>query len=370
MRTNESIHTVIIGAGQAGLAAAYHLKKLGVPFVVLEANARIGDSWRDRWDSLRLFTPAKFDAIDGMAFPAPANGFPTKNEMADYLESYARRFQLPVRTGVAVKRVSRSGDRFVVSTTAGAIEADNVVVAMASYQKPFTPAFARELDPEIRQMHSTEYRNPGQLRAGDVLLVGAGNSGAEIALELAKSRRTFLSGRHVGHVPFRVEGLAARLLLLRLVLRVFFHRIATVNTPIGRKLRPKFKLQGTPLVRTKPSDLLAAGVQRVARVSGVRDGKPILEDGRVLDVANVIWCTGYRAGFSWIDLPVFDDHGLPIHERGAVAKAPGLYFLGLAFIYSASSTMIHGVSRDAEYTARAIANRRVAARPKALAVSA
>src|SRR5688572_25823190 len=234
MKVTDSIHTVIIGAGQAGLAAGYHLQKRGIPFVILEANQRVGDSWRKRWDSLRLFTPAKFDAIDGMRFPAPPNSFPTKNEMADYLESYVRRFNLPVRTGVHVDALHRRGDKYVVSAGDLEIEADNVIVAMALYQKFVSPPFAADLDPAIVQFHSCDYRNPGQLRAGDVLLVGAGNSGAEIAMELSKSHRILLSGRDVGHVPFRIESLAARLILLRLVLRVFFHRIATIRTPIGR----------------------------------------------------------------------------------------------------------------------------------------
>ena len=357
MRVTDSIHTVIIGAGQAGLAAGYHLQKRGVPFVILESNDRVGDSWRKRWDSLRLFTPAKFDAIDGMRFPAPPNSFPTKNEMADYLESYARRFKLPVRTGVHVDALYRRGDKYVVSAGDTEIEADNVIVAMALYQKLVQPSFAGELDPAIVQFHSCDYRNPGQLRAGDVLLVGAGNSGAEIAMELSKSHRVFLAGRDVGHVPFRIESLAARLILLRLVLRVFFHRIATIRTPIGRRMIAKGFGHGLPWIRTKPIDLQSAGVQRVPRVAGVRAGKPVLEDGRVLDVANVIWCTGFHPAFSWIKLPVFGDHGLPIHERGVVTSEPGLYFAGMAFLYSASSTMIHGVSRDAAYIADAIAVR-------------
>ena len=370
MRATESVHTVIIGAGQAGLAAGYHLKKRGVPFVILEANERVGDSWRKRWDSLRLFTPARYDSIDGMPFPAPAFSFPTKNQMADYLESYAKRFDFDVRTGMRVDRLSRLGDRFLIEAGDTRLEADNVVIAMASYQKHKLPSFAAELDPGIRQMHSCDYKNPGQLQPGDVLLVGAGNSGAEIALELSKSHRTWLSGPDVGHVPFRVEGTAARLLLTRLVQRVFFHRVATLATPIGRGMKPKFVSHGTPLVRTKPKDLIAAGVQRVPKVAAVRDGKPCLEDGRVLDVTNVIWCTGFHAGFSWIDLPVFDHRGQPMHTRGVVNHEPGLYFLGLAFLYAGSSTMIHGVSRDAEYLAQAIAARPRSATPRPVAITA
>jgi putative flavoprotein involved in K+ transport len=255
-----------------------------------------------------------------------------------------------------VEKVARRGDRFEVTAGDQVFEAENVIVAMASFQKRVLPEFARELDSSVMQLHSREYRNPGQLQPGDVLLVGAGNSGAEIGLDVARSHRTWLSGRDVGHLPFRIDGFAARV-LLPLVLRVLFHRVARANTPWGRKFRQKMLTHGGPLVRTKPSDLAAAGVERVPRVAGVQSGKPVLEDGRVLDVANVIWCTGFSPGFSWIDLPVFDQHGWPEHERGAAAGAPGLYFLGLMFIYAASSTMIHGVSRDAKYIAKSIAAR-------------
>jgi putative flavoprotein involved in K+ transport len=313
--------------------------------------------WRKRWDSLRLFTPAKFAGLDGMAFPAPPNYFPTKDEMGDFLEAYARRFALPVRLGVRVDRVSRQGDRFLVVAGSRRLEADNVIVAMANYQKPRVPPFAGELDPTIVQLHSFDYRNPAQLRDGGVLVVGAGNSGAEIALESVRGHQTWLAGRATGHVPFRIDGIAARLLLFRLVLRVLFHRIFTVATPIGRKVRPKMLHRAGPLVRVKPEWLAAAGIERVPRVAGVRNGLPILEDGRVLDVANVVWCTGFQPGFSWIDLPVFASDGAPEHERGIVTSEPGLFFIGLHFLYAFSSTMIHGVGRDAERIANAVAAR-------------
>ena len=353
----ERVNTVVIGAGQAGLATGYHLKRTGVPFVILDACDRVGNVWRQRWDSLRLFTPAKFAGLPGLPNPGPPNSFPTKDEMADYLEAYARHFALPVRAGVRVDRLSRQGHRFLVVAGTQRFEADNVVVAMANYQKPRVPAFAGELAPGIVQLHSHDYRRQSQLQPGGVLVVGAGNSGAEIALESSRTHQTWLAGRDTGHVPFDIEGLAARLLLVRLVLRVVFHRIFTVATPIGRKVRSKVLRMGAGLVRLKPKDLESAGVERVARVAGVRDGRPLLDDGRVLDVANVIWCTGFHPGFSWIDLPVFGPDGDPVHERGVVASEPGFFFVGLHFLYAASSTMIHGVGRDAARIAEAIAAR-------------
>ena len=357
----EYVQTVVVGGGQAGLTTGYFLARRGLPFVIVDANQRIGDAWRNRWDSLCLFTPARYDGLAGMPFPAPAHSFPTKDQMADYLESYAARFDLPVRTGVRVDGLSRQGGSYVVTAGDRRFEAEHVVVAMARYQKPKVPRFAWGLGPDIVQIHSLNYRNPNQLRDGDVLIVGAGNSGAEIALDVARSHRTWMSGRDTGQIPFRIGGPAARLFLQRLVFRIVFHRLLTIKTPMGRKARLKAFQQGGPLIRTRQGDLAAAGIERVPRIVGVQEGLPLLEDGRVLDVANVIWCTGFHPGFSWIHLPVFGQDGMPKHERGIVSGEPGLYFLGLPFIYAFSSTMIHGVGRDAEHIVKVIEDRTRAA---------
>jgi len=347
---------IVIGGGQAGLSVGYHLQRRGVDFVILDASDRVGDAWRRRWDSLRLFSPAKLDGLPGMRFPAPGNSFPSKDEMARYLESYVARFGLPVRSRTRVVRLSRIGHGYRVVTTAGTYEAHQVVVAMSNYQQRRVPAFAADLPASVVQLHASEYRNPAQLRAGALLVVGAGNSGAEIALELARAgHRVSVSGPDTGQVPFRIDGLPARLFLYRLVLRVLFHRIFTVNTPIGRKVRPKIMAKGAPLIRTKRAELVAAGVERVPRTTGLRDGRPVLEDGRALDVANVIWCNGFDPGFSWIDLPIFDPSGAPRHNSGVVTGAPGLYFVGLHFLHAMSSSMVHGVGRDAERISGAVA---------------
>lgn len=343
----ERFEVIVIGAGQAGLSAGYHLARRGADFVILEAAQRIGDQWRNRWDSLRLFTPAKFDGLDGMRFPGPREAFPRKDEMADYLEAYAQRFDLPVRLRMRVDRLERSGDQYVVTAGDRVYIADRVIVAAASYQAPKIPGFASELDPAIRQIHSSEYRNPSQLRPGPALIVGAGNSGAEIAVDIAGDRRIWLAGRDVGAIPFDIEGRLSRLFLARLVLRGVFHRILSDRTPLGRKVRPHFLAHGGPLIRTKSPRLAAAGIDRVARVAGARDGLPLLDDSRVLDAANVIWCTGFHPGLSWIGLPIFGEDGRPRHSRGIVPDAPGLCFVGLHFQSSPSSTMVHGVGRDA-----------------------
>lgn len=359
-RAAERVETLVLGGGQAGLAVGYHLTQRDLPFIILDANQRIGDSWRKRWDSLRLFTPARYNALPGMPFPGAPRSFSTKDEVADYLEAYAARFELPTRTGVSVERLSKNGSRFVVEAGDRRLEAENVVVAMGSDQVPWVPPFAPELDPGIVQLHSAAYQNTSQLREGPVLVVGVGNSGGEIAVEVVKEHPTWLAGKESGHVPFRIERAPARFVFLPLLFRVIGHRVLTVRTPIGRKVRPKLLSHAAPLVRVKPKDIAAAGVERVPRVVDVRDGLPLLEDNRVLEAASVIWCTGFRPDFSWIELPVFGDEEdpmEPIHRRGIVAGEPGLYFVGLFFLYAMSSGFLPGVGRDAKYIVEDIASR-------------
>jgi putative flavoprotein involved in K+ transport len=354
----ERFDTIVVGGGQAGLSVGYYLKKQGRPFVILDANERIGGSWRTRtWSSLRLFTPARYDGLPGWPFPAPGWSYPSARETADYLEAYAQRFDLPVRIGLRVDRLTKEGDLFVLTCGEHRFEAKDVVVATGFYGTPAVPEFASELDPRVVQMHSSAYRDPSQLQPGDVLLVGAGNSGADIGMEVSRTHRTWLSGRDKGQIPVRIESRKARL-ALPLLWFVAGH-ILTVRTPIGRKVRPHVLSSGAPLIRVKSEDLLAAGVERVPKTVGVRDGLPLLEDGRVIDAANVIWCTGFRPDFGWIDVPVFGDENDPVQKRG-VASEPGLYFLGLDFLYSFASENVGGVRRDARHVARHIAGRAAA----------
>ena len=355
-----SFETVVVGGGQAGLATGYHLKKRGRSCVILDAGERVGDPWRKRWPSLRLYSPAKFDGLPGMKFPASRLSFPTGHEMADYLETYADRFQLPVEMGVRVDGLTRDGDRFVVTAGDRSFEADNVVVATGVMQKPVTPDLAADLDPRIRQLHSTDYRSPAQLQAGRVLVVGAAHSGADIAFEVVRAgHETILSGRHTGQIPFRIDSRPMRLVFP--VLRLLWTRLATVNTPLGRKMRPEIRSHGGPLLRVRSADLEAAGVVReLGRTVGVEEGRPVLEDGRVLDVANVVWCTGFRNDFGWIRVPFdLDADGFPEQRRGMVPSAPGLYFVGLLFLHSFSSMLILGAGRDSERVVKHIASRRL-----------
>jgi putative flavoprotein involved in K+ transport len=325
----------------------------------------VGDVWRKRFDSLRLFSPARYDGLPGWGFPAPPWSFPTKDELADYLEAYAARFDLPVRTGVAVTRLSRAEHGYLVETDDGLIEAHDVVIASGTFQEPIIPEFAGDLDPGIRQLHSNDYRNPSQLREGAVLVVGASHSGGDIAYEVAREHATVLCGRSRGEIPFRIDGRPAHL-IIRLLWFVANH-VLTVSNPLGRKMREEERAHGGPLIRVKSADLQAAGVERTeARVVGVQGGRPLLENGRALDVANVIWCTGFAKDVSWIDIPVLGEDGWPEQRRGVVASSPGLYFVGLPFLQAFGSMLVGGVGRDAKRVAKHIAARKSSTRAAAL----
>lgn len=353
-KSTEEFDTVVIGGGQAGLSVGYYLKKRGRSFVILDANDRIGGSWRTRtWNSLRLFTPARYDGLPGWGYPGPGWSYPTAKELADYLEAYALRFELPVRSATAVKRLTKEGERYVVDCGERRFVADNVVVATGFYGTPSVPDFASELDPRIVQMHSSEYRDPSQLRPGGVLLVGAGNSGADIGMEVSATHQTWLSGRDKGQIPLNIEHPLRRVVVP--VLWFVASHVLTMKTPLGRKVRPHVLEGGAPRIRVKSKDLLGAGVECVAKTVDAHDGLPVLEDGRVIDVANVIWCTGFRQDFSWIEVPIFGDETQPTHERGVTAE-PGLYFVGLDFLYSFTSENVGGVGRDARHIAKRIAS--------------
>lgn len=350
MSDPSAIHcpTIVIGGGQAGLSVGHHLAAHDLPFVILDANARVADAWRHRWDSLRLFTPARMDGLDGMPFPAehPSQP-PTKDEVVAYLEAYAARLRAPIRHNTRVSRLSAAGAGFDIVTNTGRYEADNVVVAMSSLQVPTTPAMAAELGTQVLSMHSHEYSNPAQLRPGGVLVVGAGNSGAQISVEVARSHPTWLAGEPRVNLPFRIDGAFGRYVGSRIIGRVFMH-VLTTSTPLGRRAKPQMLSGADPLLRDRPPELRRAGVQRIGRVTAVRAGKPVADE-QALDVSNVIWATGYRPGLEWVDIPVLDERGMPRQDRGVVPDVPGLYFVGQNFLYAKASETLPGVSRDARH---------------------
>jgi putative flavoprotein involved in K+ transport len=358
--TSERVETVIIGAGQAGLSAGYHLSRRGMPFVILDADARVGDHWRDHWDSLRLYSPAGWDGLPGMRFPSARFHYPSGREMGDYLEAYAARFELPVRSGTRVDDVQPAADPdrgYVVMAGDQRYEAAQVIVASGAFNEPHVPDFAGRLDPAIRQLHSSEYRNPSQLQEGPVLVVGVSHSGGDVAFEAARTHRTLLAGHAHGELPFRVVDTWRAWIGWPLMVFVASH-VLTMRTPIGRKMAPFVRMGGAPLLRIRSGDLARAGVERYdSRVVGIRDGKPVLADGQMLDVANVVWCTGFRPDYGWIQVPDFlGDDGWPKGVRGA-ATSPGLYFLGVPFTFGFTSMLVAGAGRDASHVVDRIAER-------------
>lgn len=348
-----AVDTVIIGAGQAGLALGYYLAQQRRNFVILDAGARVGDAWRQRWDSLRLFTPAKYDGLPGRPFPGDRLAFPTKDEQADYLEDYAARFQLPVRPNTTVTGLRHDGQRFQVTAGTQHWSAANVVLATGACQLPRTPRFAAELPSGVVQLHSDSYKNPAQLKPGPVLVVGVGNSGAEIALEASRTHETWLAGKPSGEIPFRHGRTAARFFIP--MVRFAGLHVLNTNTPVGRKMLPKIATMATPLIRTKIADLRDAGVHLVPRVAGVQDGEVMLDDGTRVAVQNVIWCTGFTEEYPWMDIPVLPTDWREQQRRGIVDSVPGLYLLGKDFIFAAASETLPGVCRDAKYLAKHLA---------------
>jgi len=348
----ERYETVVVGAGQSGLAVGYHLAARDIDFIILGDEQRVGDNWRKRWDSLRLFTPARYSGLPGMPFPATPSYLADKEEVADYLERYAERFELPVQLDTRVTGLSWNGGHFQLGTdrSAGLIEAENVIVATGAFQRPRIPAISARLSARIHQLHSSEYRNPFELPDGPALVVGAGNSGAQIALELAQSRKVWLAGRNTGHMPRRLLGRDIFDWLWPLMKR------ATTETRLGRRMRRSVESSGDALIGIPEKALRDAGVTRVARLDNVSGGLPVCRDV-VPDPRVIVWCTGFSPDYRWINLPVFGADGFPRHERGIVPDAPGLFFLGLRFQHRLNSSLIGGVGEDAAFIASMIARR-------------
>jgi putative flavoprotein involved in K+ transport len=346
----EQVDAVVIGAGQAGLASAYELARQGVSHVVLEAGDRVGNQWRNRWDSLRLFTPARFDGLPGSTFPAPPDSFPGKDQLADYFEAYVREHRLPVRTGVRALSLERSDHGYRLETSAGTIAARHVVVA-TGYQGPKVPAVAADIKRDIRQLHAFEYKNATQL-TGDVLVVGAGTSGVEIAIEAAKAgHKTVLAGRGTGAIPPAFYSFQGKLFWF------FANKVASVRTPMGRRMKPQVLHHGAPLIRVTMREALTAGVERAARVTAVDGGFPVCDGGRRLDPQTIVWCTGFSRDYSWIRFPVTGADGYPNQVGGVADGEKGLYFVGLPFQTRLASGLIGGVGPDAALVAGTIAAR-------------
>jgi len=345
---DELLDVVVVGGSQAGLAIAWHLAREGLRFVVLEAAPEIGHTWRSRWDSLTLFTPAQYDALPGMPFPGPPDTYPGKDAVAGYLKAYAAAFDLPVRLNSPVTRLSQTDEGFKIHTQSEVFNARQVVVATGPFQQPFTPSAAQQLDASVTELHSAEYRNPRALPDGPVLVVGGGNSGFQIAEELAAAgRRVDLSiATKMPILPQRLAGKDLFWWLTRLgLLRV------TADTRPGRRMSSRDFIIGSSRRRLK-----AAGVRFRPAVAGA-DGRTVrFADGSSLDAGIVIWATGYRPDYSWIHIPGVARDGQVIHRRG-VTEVPGLYFLGLTWQHTRGSALLGFVHHDAAYLAGRITGR-------------
>jgi putative flavoprotein involved in K+ transport len=337
------LDVVVIGGGQAGLAMAWHLTRRGRRVVVLESGPELGHVWRDRWDSLKLFTPAQYSSLPGQPFPAPADTYPTRDQVADYMRTYAKAFDLPVALNARVTDLRRVRDSFEVRAGDDAYRARQAVVATGPFQVPFTPPPAEQLDPAVTQLHSTGYHNPQALPDGPVLVVGGGNSGLQIAEELA------VAGRPVDlSIGARYPMLPQRLLgrdLFWWLTRLGLMRVST-NSRLGRRMRAR----GEFIIGTNRRRLQRAGVRFRPRLIDARGHTARFADGSTLDVSTVIWATGFRPDYSWLHLPGVADDGRITHRRG-VTEVPGLYFLGLSWQHTRGSALLGFVHDDAAYLA-------------------
>ena len=332
----------VIGGAQAGLAMAWHLAREQLRFVVLDAAPEIGHTWRSRWDSLTLFTPTQHDALPGMPFPRPPDTYPTKDPVADYLQAYAAAFNLPVKLNARVTHLRQIAEGFEIRTQNEVFRARQVAVATGPFQVPFVPPAGQRLDGSVTQLHSASYRNPQALPPGPVLVVGGGNSGFQIAEELAATRRADLSiATRAPMLPQRLVGKDLFWWLNRLrLMRV------TSGSRLGRRLssRPDF------IIGSSRRRLRSAGVGFRPGVAGA-DGRTVrFTDGTSMDVGIVVWATGYRSDYTWIDIPGVVREGKVIHQRG-ITDVPGLYFLGLSWQHTRGSALLGFVHEDAAYLA-------------------
>jgi putative flavoprotein involved in K+ transport len=341
------LDVVVVGGSQAGLAMAWHLARQGLRFVVLEAGPEVGHTWRSRWDSLKLFTPAQYDALPGMAFPAPADTYPTKDPVADYLQAYAAAFDLPIRLNAQVTDLRRVGDDFEVRTADATYRARQVVVATGPFQVPFIPPPAAKLDPSVTQLHSAAYHNPHALPEGPVLVVGGGNSGFQIAEELAATRTVDLS--IATRYPMLPQRRAGRDLFWWLT------RLGLLRVTAGSRLGRRVQARGEFIIGTNRKRLERAGVRFRPRLVDAEGRTVRFADHRLLeDIGVVVWATGYRPDYTWIQIPGVVHEGHVVHRRG-VTVVPGLYFLGLSWQHTRGSALLGFVNDDAAYLADRIA---------------
>lgn len=338
--------TIVIGGSQSGLAIGYYLKKIDEDFLILDASEKVGQIWSKRWDSLKLFSPPSYNRLPGWSYPSAKGGPDTKDEMADYLSAYAKKYDLPVRSSVKVISVSKAGSVFNVTSTGGNFTADRIIIATGAHRFPYIPTFAADISREIFQVHSDDYRSPALLPPGDVLVVGSAISGMQIALEVVESRKTIMAGKPTYLIPRGLSQISQKLDWWLL------QRILTVKTPMGRRVKPQF-IKGGGVFHYLDQAMKKSNVSHVTRIAGVLDGKPMLENGQTITTPIIIWCTGHRPDFSWIKECRTDETGWPVNERG-ICSVDGLYFIGMPFQYGLTSSLVSGVGRDAKFIANKV----------------
>jgi putative flavoprotein involved in K+ transport len=362
MMSTTVLDTAVIGAGAAGLMVGRRLAARGVRFELFDEHLRVGDSWRERYRSLQLFTPRPFLSLPGLPIDIGRFEYATAAQLADYLERYAQHFRLPVRTSSRVVSLRRLDDgRFRLQLSDGdEVTAERVIVTSGGHRIPVTPAYASELDPAIRQFHSLEYQGPEQFADGPVLVVGAANSGTDIALEAASSGHDVtIAGRHPGHVPVDIDRPIGNL-----VSGIFIRHLRnlTIESTKGRAAKALQRGHGVMLVRNSQRDLERAGIVQVGRIDRVEAGLPTTADGTTIDAATVVWCTGSHPDLGWIDIDgVVDAGGMPVENRGLASECAGLAFVGMPFQYSVASSTLMGMDRDAAYVVDALAAASVSA---------
>jgi putative flavoprotein involved in K+ transport len=350
MSREPALDVLVIGGGQAGLAMGYHLGRQDLRYLIVDSGPEIGSTWRSRWDSLQLFTPGRYDNLPGLPFPAAADAYPGKDAAADYLQAYAAEFGLPVRLDTTVESLTRTGDgSHLAKAGADTLEARHVVVASGPFQVPFTPPVAAELAPDVHQLHSADYRRPEQLPPGRVLVVGAANSGCQIALELSASRSVELSvGKRIPTVPQRPLGRdvwwwASGLRLDRV----------TAHSRLGRRLAGRDQIVGaSPRRLARRHDITLR-----PRVDAVAGRDVVFVDGAHGRFDVVVWATGFSTDDSWIDVPDATDARGRLRQSRGVTPSPGLYTLGRSWQHTRGSALLGWVGNDAAFLAGEIASR-------------
>jgi putative flavoprotein involved in K+ transport len=338
---------IIVGGAQAGLSMAYYLNKMGKEYMVVDKETEVGTSWLNRWDSLKLFTPSEFNNLPGMDFPAEKGYYPTKEDVADYFKNYVDEFNIEVRLNTLVEEVWKEDDYFILKHQNGEIKSKNVVIATGPFHIPYTPSFSKKITDDVLQIHSNYYKNPLQLREGPAMVVGAGDSGFQILDEISKTNRTtyFSGATDVRVLPQEILGKT---------LWWWFTKIGFLSFSRKTWLGKKLSQSKQPIIGTDVKGILKRdNVIPVGKTKNAKGKIIVTEDRRIEELKNIVWATGYRPNFSWIEGLELTKDGYPKHYRG-ISNIEGLYFIGLPWLHTRGSATLGGIKKDAQYLANYI----------------